>query len=632
MHDNRSDNFRQRNIILSYNLLVDALKREKVKTDLVKLDEQGVCNGLCFAYKLYAHQGQREEFFEAMKLLASIDKEEDFIRLIQNRNSRNAFFETGEHHLNFNKMIALLEGIRFSQTNQSLKEIGVLWEKTYSFICLDTELSAYLKNVNWQNGESAFMSMMYHVFYVEKSELGFYLFEPNNIEKYAIQPVIESEEQLARVILNNIRPFITVENYLAFSIQFISYASTSKNTMLDHAIFDMGEKLQALKPYPRIQSLCDDYRQKKLSRLDCALAIWKMIAQDKKILEDKEEHVQGLIKAIEQYLQNEKSSVDRCLEYNSKAINKTAYYLCVSLLFIASAYGQQNLVEKILKEEKMLNPNLQTYKFSSPLYIASQQGHADCVRLLFSHPDVNVNLRSSTGASPLYIASQQGHTDCVRLLVSHPDVNVNLQTKIGATPLFIASEKGHTDCVRLLVSHPDVNVNLQSNTGSTPLFIASQQGHTDCVKLLVSHPGINVSSRLDNGATPLYISAQNGHRDIVDLLIQHGASIDAPIDAETQFLLDRASKNGKNITLQQAFEINNMGSLPATLQGFTPLHAAIFFGHDEVLKSLLDAGANIHATTGGLSCLEIARIMDNKKIVELLENRLDSENKSSLSI
>ena len=56
----------------------------------------------------------------------------------------------------------------------------------------------------------------------------------------------------------------------------------------------------------------------------------------------------------------------------------------------------------------------------------------------------------TTGASPLYIASQGGNVELVKVLIQAGS-NVNQHNHINQTPLNISSDEGHTEIVRLLL-------------------------------------------------------------------------------------------------------------------------------------------------------------------------------------
>ena len=64
----------------------------------------------------------------------------------------------------------------------------------------------------------------------------------------------------------------------------------------------------------------------------------------------------------------------------------------------------------------------------------------------------DVNVKYKYGVTLLYMASQYGYTDIVKLLLAaKADVNV-ADKNYGATPLWKASWRGHTEIVKLLLA------------------------------------------------------------------------------------------------------------------------------------------------------------------------------------
>ena len=97
----------------------------------------------------------------------------------------------------------------------------------------------------------------------------------------------------------------------------------------------------------------------------------------------------------------------------------------------------------------------------------------------------DVNLKRNDGASPLAVASQEGHTDCVNLLLQHAANVEETDDYIGATPLYWAAFEGHTEVVQFLIEqHADVNA--CCSTGASCLWTASFNGHTDVCLLYTS--------------------------------------------------------------------------------------------------------------------------------------------------
>jgi hypothetical protein len=76
------------------------------------------------------------------------------------------------------------------------------------------------------------------------------------------------------------------------------------------------------------------------------------------------------------------------------------------------------------------------------------------------------------GLTPLLIACQENHPDCVKKLVENEDVDVNAVDTYGRTGLFIAAEFGYPDVVRKLLTRSDINSYKSDNKGKIPLEIA----------------------------------------------------------------------------------------------------------------------------------------------------------------
>ena len=130
----------------------------------------------------------------------------------------------------------------------------------------------------------------------------------------------------------------------------------------------------------------------------------------------------------------------------------------------------------------------------------------------------DVNVKNKYGVTPLCIASQNAHAEIVKLLIAaKADVNVADKTD-GVTPLYMASQKGHAEIVRLLLAaKADVNV-ARKTDGVTPLSMASQGGHAEIVKLLIAAKTDVNAARKTDGVTPLGIALQESHTEIVKLL------------------------------------------------------------------------------------------------------------------
>ena len=97
--------------------------------------------------------------------------------------------------------------------------------------------------------------------------------------------------------------------------------------------------------------------------------------------------------------------------------------------------------------------------------------------------DVN-QARTTEGSTPLYVASQNGHTDIVAILLGTPGIHINQHNNINQTPLNIASDNGNTEIVRLLLQQPNIDLNKQDDWNDSPLGAAKKKNHTEIIQLL----------------------------------------------------------------------------------------------------------------------------------------------------
>eukprot|EP00966_Prymnesium_polylepis_P056409 1305082-Prymnesium_polylepis.1 len=63
---------------------------------------------------------------------------------------------------------------------------------------------------------------------------------------------------------------------------------------------------------------------------------------------------------------------------------------------------------------------------------------------------VEVDALFGPSQTPLYLAAQEGHALCLRLLVD-AKANVDAAADDGTSPMFIAAQKGHAPCLQLLI-------------------------------------------------------------------------------------------------------------------------------------------------------------------------------------
>ena len=120
-------------------------------------------------------------------------------------------------------------------------------------------------------------------------------------------------------------------------------------------------------------------------------------------------------------------------------------------------------IGSLLLSEGRTPPNLRTVNAAkaSPLHAACEQGCFEFVELLLRQTSIDVNAISSDGRTPLYVAAQSGHMNCIRLLIEPwlvsekcrkcEPADVNVVASDGTTALHAASISAHEDIVHLLL-------------------------------------------------------------------------------------------------------------------------------------------------------------------------------------
>ena len=120
----------------------------------------------------------------------------------------------------------------------------------------------------------------------------------------------------------------------------------------------------------------------------------------------------------------------------------------------------------------------------TPLHYAAFCGLQTVVKALTKEHPQDVNARSpNDDSTPLHLASQEGHLEVARVLVQD-GANVSDQDRWGWTPLHWANKCGHVDLARFLVEK-GADVTALDKERTNPLYLASKNGHKRDEQLLI---------------------------------------------------------------------------------------------------------------------------------------------------
>jgi ankyrin repeat protein len=154
----------------------------------------------------------------------------------------------------------------------------------------------------------------------------------------------------------------------------------------------------------------------------------------------------------------------------------------------------------------------------------------------------------------------------------------------GTPMLILAIRDKSFKVTDLLLSNPATDVNLTNKSGENALMLASFDGELALVKSLVLQKKAAVNKL---GWSPIHYAATNGHLEIAQFLMTNGAQVNALSPSET-----------------------------------TPLMMSIGSGNDQLIKYLLDNGADLRMRNHeGYTAIDVAQLFGKDDIRDGLMSR-----------
>ncbi len=219
---------------------------------------------------------------------------------------------------------------------------------------------------------------------------------------------------------------------------------------------------------------------------------------------------------------------------------------------------------------------------------AAQKGNLEKIKELVKKDPQLLNKIGNDGDPPLLPAASGGHKEVIEYLLSK-GVDANSKNSSGQNAVTYTAYAGNLEITKLLVSK-GAKIVFTDRQGMSPLHFAAQQGHLPVVEFLVSK-GAPLTGKNRGGRTPLYLAAIRGHDKVMLFLLGKGVSAttkDRNGHSPLYGAIDRKHAKAALLLLEK-------GKLEKEDIQDSMLHLAALRGLEELVKPLLDRGANMES-------------------------------------
>ena len=285
---------------------------------------------------------------------------------------------------------------------------------------------------------------------------------------------------------------------------------------------------------------------------------------------------------------------------------------------------ENHRIVEMLTSPAATAPAVETHQHD--LQIACAEGRQSVVADLLA-AGVDVEAAYDQGTTPLMIAAHRGELDVVRFLINHGD-DVNATDPAGRTALMFAAAAGHDGVAALLVSR-QADVNKTDREGKQALHYAREVGHEGLINFLglITHTADTerITQKAEMAETRSRarrldrLRADYGIESVDELLL---AIVEAGDHRAMTELMAFGPNPGytrpKSVTSQTTNQ-HSRQTTTVTITGWSAAHEAIAGGHVSILRSLLDAGWSLAATTPAYQqAVLIARNNNHQNLLDYL--------------
>ncbi|XP_064632635.1 ankyrin-2-like [Lineus longissimus] len=323
---------------------------------------------------------------------------------------------------------------------------------------------------------------------------------------------------------------------------------------------------------------------------------------------------------------NDLSTVQLLLEW--KVLINVQAYQGLTALHVAASLNFEEIAEILLKRNVLKDVRMSDG--ATPVLLAAQNDSHKVLNLLLQHGH-KADLATPSGYTAVHAAAENGAVDSL-IILCKAGCNLNCTAhktdlaKTGktalrdATPLHLAVVAGKRYCVETLLKFgADPNIPAAGHvsgrekdvTNIAPLFTATLLRSEIISKMLLNY-GADIDTQNSKNMTPLMLCASENNLKVGKILLEHGADVDVNNGAPLFTAVRKKHLDFCDLLLRQpGIQVDLVGTygdsqmdltdsksdpLPSNAMAckMTPLHVAVDLGMKDLVKKLIDHGADVN--------------------------------------
>ncbi|MGK5595566.1 MAG: ankyrin repeat domain-containing protein [Parachlamydiaceae bacterium] len=211
------------------------------------------------------------------------------------------------------------------------------------------------------------------------------------------------------------------------------------------------------------------------------------------------------------------------------------------------------------------------------------------IKLLLEY-GANIDQLDDENHSAIFIAIKKGNLANVKAFIKG-GIDLNHQNDFGESPLHLAIKDGTPEMIRLLIQH-GADPYKRSKIGGDSPFVATIKNKNVAQVQAFTEGGVDLNyAKEEYDPLALCIAIDEGTPEILKLLLQHGADPHKSSIGISPFLsvIKKHDLEKALAFIEGGVDINRIYDVYGT-----PLHYALVYGTPEIIKLLLQHGADPH--------------------------------------